>query len=306
MTDEKVKDALATALDAMKESNERLFDIAESLNHGASHDDIERAYKRSYRGNICRAIDAVESTLREMSNPAPRAADYESDAGDPNMWQDDAPAPDAERMDAEWPQEGDMYWSWAENSAHFNGVSLAWAGSPKERKWLRNGEVHRTEAEAEAEWNRRHGKKADTTHELTDVAKQIVHDARKIAASYRDTAHELTDAEKQMVRNGQQIPAIRSLRVRTGMGLRDAKAIVDAYRDSLKASKPCPTGVPENGEWMPGWDERYWDAADGERWSWHGGPSDLQSLEDGDVCRTRAIARTVQRRRKAAGKAVAE
>lgn len=63
----------------------------------------------------------------------------------------------------------------------------------------------------------------------------------------RGTASELNIAEKCLVRCGQHIPAIKALRDRTGIGLREAKDACDAFRRTV-----------------PGWSEgSYFDEATG-------------------------------------------
>jgi hypothetical protein len=198
--------------------------------------------------------------------------------------------------DAEWPKVGDVCFTWAINATG-GTYQTTWRDSSAVLSgWMEDGALFRTEAEALAEWHKRYGKKEEP------VA----------------SAPELLNADEMALVAGQKhITATVALSECTGLSLVSAKRIVDAYRASIKASEPppehvaikppCPTGVPENGEWMPEDSEIYWDAADGESWPWCGCPAlDLQSLEDGDVCRTREIARTVQRRRKAAAKGGAE
>ena len=93
----------------------------------------------------------------------------------------------------------------------------------------------------------------------------------------------------------------------------EAETAVTSMRSTASvrphASEPssvnCPTGVPENGEWMPKTGDIYWDAVGTPcTWPWVGCPKDLQSLKKGYVCRTREIARLVAQRRREAETAV--
>jgi hypothetical protein len=71
----------ALALDALKEASERLFGISGLLNNGATDDEAEAAYMLSYRGNICKAIDALEDAAWKDSSDV---ADDEPEAWWPN------------------------------------------------------------------------------------------------------------------------------------------------------------------------------------------------------------------------------
>lgn len=136
-------------------------------------------------------------------------------------------APVAEVTDAEWPKMGDTVYSW-NNQSYFLLSERPWSGTERQIEWLANGELFRTPAEAEAEWNRRFGK-AEETPDPTPLA--------------------------------------------------------------------CPTGVPENGDWMPKDGEAYWMPGRPGASFWMFDPIDRKRLDDGNVCRTRDIARAVQKRR---------
>jgi len=62
---------------------------------------------------------------------------------------------------------------------------------------------------------------------------------------------ELDLAEKCLVRCGQTIPAIKALRARLGLGLREAKDAVDAFRDTIPERPPGGYWSEAEGKWLP-------------------------------------------------------
>lgn len=67
--------------------------------------------------------------------------------------------------------------------------------------------------------------------------------------------NELMDYEKQLIKDGHFLMAVKSVRHRTCLGLRECKQICDKYDEELKQSQACvqgasaPVGVPVE-DWL--------------------------------------------------------
>lgn len=63
-----------------------------------------------------------------------------------------------------------------------------------------------------------------------------------MAQSENEIGSGITPAELRMVAAGQYIQAVKAVRTRTGLGLADAKSVVDVFSVAagLRREEPCP------------------------------------------------------------------
>src|SRR5579859_3694410 len=67
-----------------------------------------------------------------------------------------------------------------------------------------------------------------------------------------DNPSGLTDEEKNLIRQGKHIQAIKEIRHRTSLGLKECKIIADAWRDGEREAGRLPPPVPGiSGPWVP-------------------------------------------------------
>ena len=63
------------------------------------------------------------------------------------------------------------------------------------------------------------------------------------------TEEKLSEPVMQAVRSGRTIQAIKQLRMETGLGLKEAKEIIDRETDAYRLANPHAPMVPESTRW---------------------------------------------------------
>lgn len=115
----------------------------------------------------------------------------------------------------------------------------------------------------------------------TDVVKGAIdgHDAMRLALTdLCTTSDTLSEYAKELVRGGFVVPAIKAHRVRTGDGLREAKAIVDAYRTEADPHWECERKLKEANQSADGYRDAYNEMR--RQYDEHRMPSDILTLSE--------------------------